>query len=229
MNTTSRKAIGSAAHGFTGWDLLICVVTVVLFLGVFLPVLARPRGRGVPRITCISNLKQIGLAFRIWANDHGEKFPMALTVAETNGGTMDFNLTGEVWKHFQIISNELVTPKILACNEDKKRSRTSDWSVFTNNSHLSYFVGLDADETMPQTILSGDRNLTSPTIKPVRGVLNVTAKDQVEWTKAIHDQAGNVGLGDGSAAQLTQQSLNKQFQAAFNSTTQAVHRIALPE
>jgi len=104
-----------------------------------------------------------------------------------------------------------------------------DWSLFTNNSHLSYFVGLDADETKPQTILSGDRNLISATIMPLKGVLNVTTKDQIEWTKAIHNQAGNVGLGDGSAHQSTTPTLNKQFQAAFNSTTQAVHRIALPE
>ena len=165
----------------------------------------------------------------MWANDHNEKFPMALAVAGTNGGTMDFNLTGEVWRHVRIISNEVNTPKVFVCSEDKKRSRTGDWGVFTNNSHLSYFVGLDADETMPQTVLSGDRNLTSGTIKPIKGVFNVTANDKVEWTKTIHKQAGNVGLGDGSAQQVTTFSMNKQFQAAINSTTQAVHRIALPE
>ena len=86
-----------------------------------------------------------------------------------------------------------------------------------------------ADETEPQTILSGDRNLTSATIKAAKGVLNVTTNDRVEWTKTIHKEAGNIGLADGSAHQSTTPMLNKQFQAAFNSTTQAVHRIALPE
>ena len=216
------------SRAFTGRDLLICVVTVLLLLGVFLPQLTRPKNRRSDRIVCMSNLKQIGLAFRMWSNDQNEKFPWALPVAETNGGTMEFNLTGEVWRHFQILSNELTTPKVLVCPKDN-RQKVTDWRLFTNNSHLSYFVGLDADETMPQTILSGDRNLTSATIKPVKGVLNVTVNDQVEWTKAIHNQQGNVGLGDGSAAQLTQQALNKQFRAASLSTTQAVHRIALPE
>lgn len=216
-------------RAFTGWDLLICLVTVVLLAGflAFLP----QRGSKVKasRISCISNLKQIGLAFRMWAHDHGDKFPMELSSSGTNGGSMEFNLTGEVWRHFAIISNEVVTPKVFFCSEDKKRSRTGDWNAFTNNSHLSYFVGLDADETKPQTILSGDRNLTSATVKPVKGVLNITTNDRVEWTKAIHNQQGNVGLGDGSAAQLTQQAFSKQFQAAFNSTTQAVYRLALPE
>jgi len=164
----------------------------------------------------------------MWANDHGEKFPMSLPVAEINGGTMDFNLTGEVWRHFQILSNELNSPKVLVCPNDN-RQKITDWQSFTNNSHLSYFVGLDANENMPQSILSGDRNLTSLTVKPIKGVLNVTTNDRVEYTRAIHNQQGNIGLGDGSAHQISAQGLIIQFQAALVSTTQAVHRLALPE
>lgn len=215
-------------RAFTGWDLLIVVMTVVLFLGVFLPTLTRPK-RGGTRINCVSNIKQIGLAFRMWSNDHDETFPMNLSASVTNGGTLEYALTGEVWRHFQIISNEVNTPKVFSCPEDKKRSRTANWQEFTNNSHLSYFVGLDADEIKPQTILSGDRNLTSATIKPVKGVLNITANDTVEWTKDVHNLNGNIGLGDGSAQQVRSHSLSKQLTAAFLSTTQTVHRLALPE
>lgn len=216
--------------GFTGWDLLICVVTVVLAVGVFL---LTPSGGGgkakASTMNCVSNLKQIGLAFRMWSNDNGEKFPMQSSISSTNGGSMEFNLTGEVWRHFQTISNELNTPKVLVCPVDSKnRQKVADWQSFTNNSHLSYFVGLDADETNPQTFLSGDRNLTA-TIKPVRGVFNLTATNRLEWTKDIHKQQGNVGLGDGSAHQLTTRDINKQLQSTFQSTTQAVHRLALPE
>ena len=214
--------------GFTGWDLLIVVVVGLLLIGLLLSAMAKTNGR-TKRISCVSNLKQICLAFRIWANDNGERFPMQSSVLSTNGGTMEFNLTGEVWRHFQIISNEINSTKVLACSNDKKRSRTANWQDFTDNSHLSYFVGLDADETQPQTILSGDRNLTSATVKPIKGVLNVTTNDHLEWTRDLHDQQGNVGLGDGSAHQTTTPSLNRQIESVFLSTTQAVHRLALPE
>ena len=224
-----RLSMRMKSRAFTGWDLLICLVTVVLGATFFLTWSARGCKAPATRINCVSNLKQIGLAFRMWANDHDEKFPMQLSASGTNGGTMEFNFTGEVWRHFAILSNEIATPKAFYCSDDKKRSRTGDWNAFTNNSHLSYFIGLDADETTPQSILSGDRNVTSPTIKPVKGVLNLTANDRVEWTKAIHKEAGNIGLADGSAQQSTTPMLNKQFQAALVSTTQAVHRIALPE
>jgi len=218
-----------SSRAFTGWDLLVCVVTVMLMAWLLLIPSSRGSKTKAQRINCVSTIKSIGLAFRMWSNDNGDKFPMQLSMQRTNGGTMEFNLTGEVWRHFQIISNEVNTPKILVCASDGQRSRTGDWSVFTNNSHLSYFVGLEADETKPQTIISGDRNLASRTIKPVKGVLNVTTNDRVEWTKEIHNQQGNIGLADGSASQFTTQQLGKQFQAGINSTTQAVHRIALPE
>jgi hypothetical protein len=223
-----RRLSTQRTRGFTGWDLLICVVTMVLFVGVFLPAISRPRVSHC-RIGCVSNLKQIGLAFRMWANDHGETFPMNLSASSTNDGTLEFALTGEVWRHFQILSNELNNPKILTCPLDSQRSRIPDWQSFTNNSHLSYFVGLDADETKPQTILGGDRNLTSGKSKPIKGVINLNANDRVEWTKTIHNHEGNIGLGDGSAALVTTVQLNKQLQVALLSTTQAVHRLALPE
>jgi hypothetical protein len=213
--------------GFTGWDLMIVVVTVLLAVTVFLPAIARPRGRA-PRISCVSNLKQVGLAFRMWANEHGEKFPMVLSATNAGGGTLDFSMTGEVWRHFQILSNELNSPKVLVCSEDK-RSRATDWSQITNNAHLSYLVGVDADETRPQTILSGDRNLKS-SARSTNGVLFLGSGDTLEWTKELHNKVGNFGLGDGSAQQINSPTAaSKQLESALQSAGQPVHRLALPE
>jgi hypothetical protein len=224
--THARRRIG----GFTGWDALICAGTALLLV-TSLPALIPSRGCKAPaaRISCVSKLKQINLAFRMWANDHGDQFPWEVTSEGTNGGTKEFVLTGETWRHFQAVSNELNSPKVLACPSDSRKP-ASDWTSFTNHSHLSYFVGLDADETKPQTILTGDRNLTSPTAKPVKGVLALAATDRAEWTQQLHKGQGNLGLADESAMQVNNAvSLGKQFQAAFNSTTQAVFRLALPE
>jgi hypothetical protein len=33
--------------------------------------------------------------------------------------------------------------------------------AFNANQNISYFVGFDADETLPQSLLSGDRNITN--------------------------------------------------------------------
>lgn len=208
--------------------MLVVVVTVFLFIAVLLPAVMRPRGSRAPRISCISNIKQIGLAMRMWANDHGEKFPMALSATNVGGGTLEYAMTGEVWRHFQILSNELNNPKVLVCPTDN-RTKVTDWNQVINNTHLSYFAGLDADEARPQTILSGDRNLKS-SAPSTNGVLFLRSGDTLEWTTALHNKVGNFGLGDGSAQHInTPAAAVKQLEAAFLSTTQTVHRLALPE
>ena len=64
---------------FTILELLMVLVVLVLAAGLFLPTLSR--GGKAQRITCLSNLKQIGFGFRMWSADHGDGFPMA---ASTN-------------------------------------------------------------------------------------------------------------------------------------------------
>lgn len=203
-------------------------MAVVLFLVVLLiPVLPR-KNTTSSRITCVSHLKQVGLAFRMWSNDHGDKFPWDVAAIATNGpGTKEFAASAEVWRHFQVISNELNTPRILVCPHDKERNKVTDFAAL-NNSHISYFIGLSADETKPQTILSGDRNLTAGG-KLLQGTISLSTNAVLGWTSFHHIDSGNIALADGSAIQTTPESVNKQLQSAFLSTTQSVLRFAFPQ
>lgn len=212
--------------GFTIIEGLVCAVVLFIFATLLLPALSKPKSRH--RIFCISNIKQIGLAFRMWSNDHSEQFPWQVSSEGTNGGTKEFAITGDVWRHFQAISNELTTPKIVHCFEDKERTRAPQWESFTNNSHLSYFVGLEANEVLPQTILSGDRDLVS-NVQPVGGILTLSTNDYLKWSKRIHKEQGNIGLADGSATQASETILKRQLQSLFQSTSQPVFRLALPQ
>ena len=127
--------------GFSGWDALIVVVTVGLAIAVGLPLLAKSGRRGSSRLNCASNLKQIGLAYRMWSNDNQERFPWNVALSSTNAGTLPFTTSTNVWRHFQAISNEVNSPKVFVCPEDKQRTRVVSWDAFTNNAHLSYFLG----------------------------------------------------------------------------------------
>jgi prepilin-type processing-associated H-X9-DG protein len=214
--------------GFSGWDALIVVGTVGLAIAV-LPALLRP-GRGkASRISCVSQLKQVGLAYRMWSNDNQERFPWSVAPSPTNTGTLPFATSTNVWLHFQAISNEVNTPRVFVCPDDKQRTRVAGWDAFTNNSHLSYFLGMDADETKPQTILTGDRNLsTSNTL--LIGFVRLSANAALDWTKAIHQGQGNVGFADGSVSQINNShALDRQFQAASISLTQAVLQFSFPQ
>jgi hypothetical protein len=210
-------------RGFTFWDLLICLAAVGLLV-LLLPGLMPRHSTRAPRINCVSNLKQIGLAFRMWSNDHGDKFSWQVSMA-TNG-TLELAESPEVFRHFLAASNELNTPKVLACPTDTKRVKAVEWSSF-GNSNLSYFVGLDSDESKPQTILSGDRNVTGGVV--TASVMRFYTNSLAGWDGELHHLAGNIGLGDGSVVLSTSQNLRKQIIFALEATNQAFLRLAMPK
>jgi prepilin-type processing-associated H-X9-DG protein len=97
---------------------------------------------------------------------------------------------------------------VLACSSDT-RQRAVNWSSFTE-SNLSYFVGLDARETAPMALLTGDRNLTLNGVEVPPGLLEVTTNSALGWSAGMHRGAGNVALGDGSVQQCTSARLAEQ-------------------
>jgi len=162
---------------------------------------------------------------RIWAIDNGDKFPWQVS-SETNG-TLEFAESTEVFRHFVVLSNELASPKVLACKSDEKISRVTDWTNL-NNAHLSYFVGLDSNETLPRTVLSGDRNITGGVLAS-NGIVRFSSTNEAGWNQEMHKGAGNLGLADGSAMQVTVNSLRKQIQAALLSTNVDALRFSIPK
>ena len=180
-------------------EVFVVVVVVGLFAILFLSVPDRNGYARATRIQCVNNLKQIGLACRVWEGD-GNKYPMF--VSETNGGTMEFTTGPNAWRHLQVMSNELSTPKILICAAETDRSRhvATNWSL--NNSNLSFFVGIVSNETNPQLILSGDHNITNGTSLR-NGVLSLTTNHLTGWTTEVHNKVGNIGLADGSVQQVS--------------------------
>lgn len=180
---------------------------------------ARTRARS---ICCNCNLKQVGMAFRVWAGDQKEKYPMQVSI--TNGGVMELILTGDVFPVFQVMSNELNTPYILVCPEDSARIPAKSFATNFDDSKISYFVGLDASDSMPQMFLTGDRNLATNGVSIHRGILELTTNQIAGWTQAIHKNQGNVGMADGSTQGFSNHALNE----ALQNTGVATNRLAIP-
>jgi prepilin-type processing-associated H-X9-DG protein len=157
-------------------------------------------------ICCNCNLKQIGLSFRIFANDHSGTFPMG--VSTNKGGSLEYLAANEMFRHFQVMSNELSTPVILICPTDARKAVKS-FSVLSN-TNISYFVGADANDKFPQSLLAGDRNLMTNGVPVGSGLLTLTTNVTVGWTAAMHNGRGNAALGDGSVTGFTPASLQEQ-------------------
>ena len=111
------------------------------------------------RITCVNNLKQIGLAFRTWAIDNDGRFPF--NVSTNAGGTMEFCATGadgfdsNAALHFQVMSNELSTPSILVCPEDGSRKPARGFpSLRPSNVIYRLHSGTNLNESNPSAVLA---------------------------------------------------------------------------
>ena len=199
------------SQAFTRWDLIICLAAIGM-LALWLPVLARSKVR-TSRINCVSNLKQIGLGFRMWSNDHEDQFPWRVSTNE--GGTLEYAESRDVFRHFVVASNELNSPIILTCPDDLKRIRTNLFN-FLSNENLSYFIEIKMSSN--QVYLSGDRFLS--TNKSVRsGMMTISTAKSLRWVPGAHVKSGNIVFSDGSVAQRLQTVNWEQLSQIFPSAS----------
>lgn len=214
------RLANKTTNALTLIEVLVAIACLVIIAALLLPTLARTR-RG-SYIHCVTNLKQIGLSFRMWSNDNGDKFPFSVSV--TNGGTMERVSLGWVFPHFQAMSNELNDAKILHCPEDRERPSATNFTADLNDWKVSYFVGVDARDYKPTTILAGDRNLALGNVRLRHGLTCLTNSDSMRWTSEIHSNQGNILLADGSVQQVS----SKILRQAFQTTGMATNRLAIP-
>lgn len=115
--------------------------------------------RKAQHITCENNLKQIGLAIKIWAGDHGDKYPFQ--VSTNKGGTLELcdrdaeGFDRNALAHFLVMSNELATPLLLCCPHDNFHNPVRDWGKLSA-TNLSYRLrsGAKVSDSNPREILA---------------------------------------------------------------------------
>jgi hypothetical protein len=83
-------------------------------------------------LACVNNLKQLGLAVRVWSVDHGDVSPANVV----------------------LMSNELSTPTVLVCPADTAHQAAPNWSSFTAaNISYEYLAPITSDGSDPGRVL----------------------------------------------------------------------------
>lgn len=221
LGTMRLRRMDTRSRAFTAMDLMLVIVLVAVQVALVAPMLARPRRCHGPRIICANNLKQISIAFRIWEDDNGGHYPMRGFTNEL--GVMEVPKPTNMFRYFQVMSNELSNPKIIICPADSRNEATIFRAL--SNTNISYFVGLDvADENQPNMLLAGDRNLIVDSVAVGPGLLTLTSTNRVGWSGTMHKGCGNIGLADGSVQQVTSSGL----QGLLANSGTNVNRLAVP-
>ena len=208
---TEMKTIPrSRAAAFTLIELLVVVAIIAILAALLLPVLSKAQFKS-RRTQCLGNLKQMGIAFHMFAHDHEGRFPMQVNASA--GGSLEFlrlttNFFGDTYfafRHFQTLSNELTVPKVLICPVDTRSAADNFRDL--RNDNVSYFVGPLAELGQPDSILSGDRNITAPATGSGT-IVRFGPKDLIAWTGEMHRYEGNLLFADAHAEQLSSAGLN---------------------
>lgn len=189
-------------------EMLLVIAIIGILASRLWPALAKAKPK-VRQTQCLSNLKQTGIAFHMFAHDHDNLFPMQ--VPSHNGGSLEYSRSGQAFRHFEPLAKTVGNPKLFVCPADD-RIAAPNWQQF-NNSHLSFFVGVDAKMRYPNSLLAGDRNISQDSV--IRSnVLQTNYATTVGWTTNIHHGKGNVLFAGGHVLLLDTPQLQKAFWGA---------------
>ncbi len=186
--------------GFTLIELLVVIAIIAILAAILFPVFARAREKA-RQTSCLSNMKQLGLAFDMYCQDYDECTPIAYLGPSWWADSWKARILPYA-KNYQLFN----------CPSKKTADPPTGSGIYGINAYIGevgvYSMSLSVFTQPAETFALGENGDGDWVIEP-NGAYCTPPWPDTGWVKAIHNNGSNFAFMDGHAKWLTLSDAHK--------------------